>query len=49
MNANDIHEGDIFCELDTDKDDKKFKNMLEDYGFIFEDTGVGLWITGVKE
>lgn len=49
VNADGIHEGDIFCELDTDKDNGKFKKMLEDYGFIFEDTEDGFWITGVKK
>lgn len=47
--ADGIHEGDIICELDGDKDRGKFKKMLKNYGFIFEDTRVGLWITGVKE
>lgn len=47
--ADGIHEGDIFCELDTDRDEGKFKKMLEDDGFIFEDAEYGLWITGVKK
>lgn len=49
VNANGIHEGDIFCELDTDKDEGKFKKLLEDYGFVLEDDEDGFWITGVKE
>ena len=49
VNADGIHEGDIFCELDTDKDKGKFKKLLEDYGFILEDDEDGFWITGVKE
>lgn len=49
INEDGIHKGDLFCELDTDKDNGKFKKMLEDYGFILKDTKNGLWITGVKE
>lgn len=49
INEDGIHKGDLFCELDTDKDNGKFKKMLEDYGFILKDTKDGLWITGVKE
>ena len=44
-----IHDGDLFCELDTDRDKGKFKKMLEDYGFVLEDDEDGFWITGVKE
>ena len=47
--ADGIHDRDIFCELDTDRDEGKFKKMLEDDGFIFEDAEYGLWITGVKK
>lgn len=47
--ADGIHEGDIICDLDGAKDRGKFKKMLKNYGFIFKDTRVGLWITGVKE
>lgn len=49
VDADGIHDGDIFCELDTDRDEGKFKKMLEDDGFIFEDAKYGLWITGVKK
>lgn len=49
MKSDGIHEGDLFCEFDRHKDKGKFKKMLEDYGFTFEDTIIGLWITGVKE
>lgn len=49
VNADGIHEGDIFCELDTDKNKGKFKKMLKDYGFLLEDSQNGFWITGVKE
>lgn len=49
VNADGIHDGDIFCELDTDRDKGKFKKMLEDYGFVLEDDEDGFWITGVKE
>lgn len=44
-----IHDRDMFCELDTDRDEGKFKKMLEDYGFVLEDDEDGFWITGVKE
>lgn len=49
VDTDGIHDGDIFCELDTDRDEGKFKKMLEDYGFILEDDEDGFWITGVKE
>lgn len=49
VNADGIHEGDICCELDTVKDEGKFKKLLEDYGFVLEDDEDGFWITGVKE
>lgn len=49
VDTDGIHDGDIFCELDTDRDEGKFKKMLEDDGFIFEDAEDGFWITGVKE
>lgn len=49
VDSDGIHDGDIFCELDTDRDEGKFKKMLEDYGFILEDDEDGFWITGVKE
>lgn len=49
VDTDGIHDGDIFCELDTDRDEGKFKKMLEDYGFILEDDKDGFWITGVKE
>lgn len=49
VDTDGIHDGDIFCELDTDRDERKFKKMLEDDGFIFEDAEDGLWITGVKK
>ena len=49
VKADGIHEGDIFCELDADKDKLKFKKLLEDYGFVLEDAKDGFWITGVKE
>ena len=49
VDTDGIHDGDIFCELDTDRDKGKFKKMLEDDGFIFEDAEYGLWITGVKK
>lgn len=47
--ADGIHEGDIICELDGDKDRGKFKKMLKNYGFVLEDNKDGFWITGVKE
>lgn len=47
--ADGIHEGDIICELDGDKDRGKFKKMLKNYGFVLEDNEDGFWITGVKE
>lgn len=49
VKANGIHEKDIWCELDTVKDEGKFKKLLEDYGFILDDAEDGLWITGVKK
>lgn len=49
VKADGTHEGDIFCELDGDKDREKFKKMLKNYGFVFEDDEDGFWITGVKE
>jgi hypothetical protein len=49
VDTDGIHDGDIFCKLDTDRDEGKFKKMLEDYGFILEDDEDGFWITGVKE
>lgn len=49
INEDSIHEGDIFCELDTDKNEGKFKKLLEDYGFVLEDDEDGFWITGMKE
>jgi hypothetical protein len=49
VNADGTHEGDIFCELDTDKDKEKFKKLLDDYGFVLKDGEDGFWITGVKE
>lgn len=49
VKAEGMHEGDIFCELDGDKDNGKFKKLLEDYGFVLEDDKDGFWITGVKE
>lgn len=47
--AEGIHEGDIICSFDLDIDKERCKKLLEDYGFILEDTKDGLWITGVKE
>lgn len=47
--ADGIHEGDIICELDGDKDRGKFKKMLKNYGFVLEDNEEGLWITGVTK
>lgn len=45
-----IHDGDIICELDGDKDRGKFEKLLENYGFTFTfDDEDGFWITGVKE
>lgn len=49
VDTDGIHDGDIFCDLDTDRDEGKFKKMLEDDGFIFEVVEDGLWITGVKK
>ena len=49
VDADGIHDGDIFCELDTDRDEGKFKKLLEDDGFVLEDDEDGFWITGVKE
>lgn len=49
VNADGIHEGDIICELDDNNDERKFKKVLEDYGFVLEDNEDGFWITGVKE
>lgn len=49
VKAAGTHEGDIFCELDTDRDKGKFKKMLEDDGFVLEDDEDGFWITGVKK
>lgn len=49
VDTDGIHDGDIFCELDTDRDKGKFKKMLEDDGFVLEDDEDGFWITGVKE
>lgn len=49
VNADGIHEGDIIWELDDNNDKRKFKKLLEDYGFILEDAEDGFWITGVKE
>lgn len=47
--ADGIHEGDIICSFDLDIDKERCKKLLEDYGFILEDTKDGLWITGVKK
>lgn len=47
--AEGIHEGDIIWELDDNNDKRKFKKLLEDYGFVLEDDEDGFWITGVKE
>lgn len=47
--AEGIHEGDIIWELDDNNDKRKFKKLLEDYGFVLEDNEDGFWITGVKE
>lgn len=47
--ADGIHEGDIIWELDDNNDKRKFKKLLEDYGFILEDDEDGFWITGVKK
>lgn len=49
VDTDGIHDGDIFCELDTDRDKGKFKKMLEDDGFVLEDDEDGFWITGVQE
>lgn len=49
VDTDGIHDGDIFCELDTDRDKGKFKKMLEDDGFVLEDDEDGFWIIGVKE
>ena len=49
VRANGIHEGDLICSFDLDADKERCKKLLEKYGFIFEDTKDGLWITGVKE
>lgn len=43
------HKGDIICGFDLDTDMKRGKKLLEDYGFVLEDTKDGFWITGVKE
>ena len=48
VKADGIHEGDILCELDTDRNEVKFKKILEDNGFVLEDNGYSFWITGVK-
>lgn len=48
--ADGIHEEDIICEFNDDRDKEKlFIKLLEDYGFILDDAEDGLWITGVKE
>ena len=49
VDTDGIHDGDMFCELDTDRDKGKFKKLLEDDGFVLEDDEDGFWITGVKE
>lgn len=49
VDTDGIHDGDIFCELDTDRDKGKFKKMLEDDGFVLEDDEDCFWITGVQE
>lgn len=38
-----------FCGFDLDTDKKRYKKLLEDYGFVLEDDEDGFWITGVKE
>ena len=43
------HEGDIICSFHLDTDNKRCKKLLEQYGFVLEDTEDGFWITGVKE
>ena len=43
------HEGDIICSFHLDTDNKRCKKLLEQYGFILEDTDDDFWITGVKE
>lgn len=49
--ADSIHERDMFCWFDLDKDKERFKKLLENYGFTFtfDDEEDGFWITGVKE
>lgn len=49
VRADSIHERDIICDFGLDTDKERCKKLLEDYGFILEDTKDGLWITGVKE
>ena len=41
------HAKDIFCHFERKSDEKKLKNMLTHYGFTFQQTEKGLWITGV--
>lgn len=43
------HAKDIFCYFERKSDEKKLKKMLTNYGFTFQKTEKGLWITGVKE
>lgn len=49
--ADSIYERDIFCWFDLGTDRKKFKKLLENYGFTFtfDNEEDGFWITGVKE
>ncbi len=51
VRADSIHERDIICDFGLDTDKERCKKLLEDYGFILEDTEDedGFWITGVKE
>lgn len=44
-----VHAKDIFCSCERQSDEKKLKNMLTNYGFTFQKTKRGFWITGVKE
>ena len=43
------HAKDIFCSFEKQSDGKKLKNILTNYGFTFQKSKKGYWITGVKE
>lgn len=47
--AEGIHEGDMFFWFNLDTDKERFKKLLKNYGFTFDDENDGFWITGVKE